>query len=341
MQHSTVRRCFSLLCLAVFALLLSDWARAQGSYIFSMESAPYTELEGATPLVKLPEMPMTDTVFSVDLKGEGFRLYNEEFRVDEEAPLIIYGGGFIRFNKADALDAVVIDGFLSVLDYLDEESAVSYLMDHNEEEGILKVEWKRMALIDSPDVADDHVSFQVWVYQNSGVVELRYGPRQLEADSGVSLGGGPFIGIFKFADVPVFRIFEKNWLIGNPFAPDYDTTRTGFSILEGCPREGTVFRFVPRISSSVGDPDNSGARGGMGEYRIFPNPTSGAMTLQAATPLESAARVRVIDVLGRIISETQMEPSSSTLDLNLPALGLYYCEVSGNGVAQVYSVVRQ
>lgn len=291
-------------------------------------------------MIKRPGTNLTDTVFTLDLKGETFRLYDREYRCDRDYPFVVYGGGFIRFNGPES--AVVIDGFLSVLDHFDDASRVSYLIEQKEEERILKVEWKRMGVIDSPEVAGDHLSFQVWVYQQSGVVELRYGPRSLPVDSGAAIGGGPYVGIFRFVEFPSFRILEKNWLIGDPFAPHYDTTRTGFALLDGCPREGTIFRFVPRTVSGVGEERKEGEREKkMGEYRIFPNPTGGGMTLQAAAPLKRAARVRLVDMLGRTVGEGEMTPFSTALDLELPGPGVYYCEVADGRERRVYSVVRQ
>lgn len=327
------------LFLFLFFLCLAGRSAAQNSYIFTTDSGPYADLEGGTPLVKRPGTNLTDTVFAVDLQGETFRLYGREYRCDRDYPFVVYGGGFIRFNGPD--NAVVIDGFLSVLDHFDEESRVSYRIEQNEEDRILKVEWKRMAVIDSPEVAGDYLSFQVWVYRQSGVVELRYGPRSLPVDSGAAIGGGPYVGIFRFVESPAFAILEKNWLIGDPFSPRYDTTRTGFALLEGCPREGTIFRFVPRTVSDVDEQGKEEEGKKMGEYRIFPNPTGGGMTLQAAAPLKRAARVRLVDMLGRTVGESEMAQFSTALDLELPGPGVYYCEVADGRERRVYSVVRQ
>lgn len=323
----------------ILFIVCSAFTVGQPSYTFSIATGTYADLAGAIPLSSDVGVPLSDTNFLVDLGGEVVRLYGKDYRVDAGNPLIVDGSGFIRFDGSS--DAVVIDGFLANLDRFDGESRISYMIDQNEGERILKVEWRKVAPIDSPEVAGDYLSFQVWVHQSSGVVELHYGPRMLFADSGVAVGGGPFVGIFRFSQVPVFRIFEKNWLIGNPFDPTYDTTRTGFSILEGCPPEGTIFRFTPRVATGVDEGEGMDDKDGMGEVKLVPNPTDGRVSVRTVRPLAGNARLAVTDALGRVVIETVMQAGARAHELDLPEPGVYFCEIEGETGSRSFKVIRR
>lgn len=89
----------------------------------------------------------------------------------------------------------------------------------------------------------------IWgnIYQQTGVIEFRYGP----TGSGVITTGGPWVGAF-LSPPDVSRMTEKIWIGGDPTNPKLDTTRTvKFPRLSRFPSNGTVYRLTPRTTSGV------------------------------------------------------------------------------------------
>ena len=304
-------------------------ATAQPSYSFSVDHGVYSDLTDATVLDIPVDTALAETYFGVDLNGEVFTLYGEEYGESIE----ITGRGVLGFDNDR--HSVVIDGFLSILDRFDHESRIAYQIDRSGEESILKVEWKRLAVIDDPEVAvDDYVNFQIWLYQSSGVVELRYGENTVNYTPGKDIGGGPFIGVFQFVQKPFFKILEKNWIIGDVNNPEYDLTTKNFESVQGCPANGTIFRFTPNEAAGVTDKKT------FMEYALGPNPTHDVMTLTTLDSEHSgeSVRVRITDLTGRTISD---QTAILPLDLELPRPGLYFCKIFGKEGVRIYPVIRQ
>ena len=306
--------------------------KAQPSYTFSMDQGAYADLAGGTELRHSPGTPLADTVFELDLGGETFTFYDEEYRFDSRTPLGVSGRGFLSFDNAR--NSVVIDGFLSVLDIHDEGSRISYLIDRSGEETVLKIEWKRLAVIDSPEVAGDYVNFQIWMYQQSRVVELRYGENRVTYVPGQLIGGGPYIGNFQFVQLPVFRILEKNWIVGDVAEPRYDLTKQGFEPAQGCPANGTIYRFTPNNASGVEEEEPTG------DYYLYPNPSGEVITLNSSTKITGERLVvRVTDITGRTISRREVSGLMFPLALELPHPGFYICEIIGKDRVERYPLI--
>jgi hypothetical protein len=65
-------------------------------------------------------------------------------------------------------------------------------------------------------------------------------------------------------------------------------------------------------------------------FRLFPNPTSGALNLALATPLSTASRCEIIDGLGRVLIQTELPADNAAISIetqNLPA-GHYFFRLS-------------
>lgn len=313
---------------AILLVCFSVALTAQSGYDLTVSTEPYTELESGTSVGIGPGGGLT----GLDFEGAAVPLYGEAYTLDASTPLLISGTGFLRFDKPDY--SVVIDGFLSDLNVYDERSGIFHDVAFEAGENILKVEWRQAALIDTPDVQDDFLNFQIWIYQTSGVVELRYGPSKLNDDYGTLIGGGPFVGIFRFRQTPSFRVLQKNWLLGDPADPYHDTQGQSLGLLGHFPPEGTVYRFRPNGPSAVDEMsvvDRSSLR-----YSVLPNVVVGELMIEPASEQDPDHRIdgpefRVIDVTGKTVAEGMIHNGRGRVSMAKMPAGLYFCVIQGEG----------
>ncbi len=316
--HPATLRAFFSAALLVFGGL-THGAIAQSGYDFTVAHETYTTLANGSST----EIPFGQTAGGLDLEGETLPIYGENYAPNAELPLVVSGTGFIRFDKPEY--SVVIDGFLVHMDVLNERSGIFYEIDFVNGENVVKVEWREAALIDTPDVADDYINFQIWVYQTSGVVELRYGPSKLEADYGALIGGGPFVGIFRFTQDPGFRVLQKNWLLGDPKEPYHDKAGQSLGMLAGFPEEGTVYRFTPTVPSSV-EEEKEMTRA----FRVAPSVIQEKLVVERTERTQTKeVVVQVYDVSGTVIAKEVMTGSRLEISTQDWPSGLYFCKVAG------------
>jgi hypothetical protein len=76
---------------------------------------------------------------------------------------------------------------------------------------------------------------------------------------------------------------------------------------------------------------------------IYPNPTQGSFRISAAHLAGSTARVELVDVLGKVVSQQQVAVGANGLVTTLTpaAPGVYFVRVSANGQQYLQRVVRQ
>lgn len=117
-------------------------------------------------------------------------------------------------------------------------SPVSYQIDGQPGSRILKLEYLNAGFW--PATINDYISFQVWLFESSNVIEIHIGPGMVDPavyqDDGWD---GPFIGLSNY------ETDEFIYIQGDPSDPevyDLDDLTDG---MNGTPTEGTVYRFVP------------------------------------------------------------------------------------------------
>lgn len=307
---------------------------AQSGYDLTIVTEDYAELSEGTFAGIQPGQTGT----GLDLEGEQLLLYGEQYAPDAQVPLVISGTGFIRLDKP--VYSVVIDGFLVHMDSLNPSSGIFHQVDFLDGENVLKIEWRQAALIDTPDVADDYVNFQIWLYQTSGVVELRYGPSRLKDNYGALIAGGPFVGIFRFTQDPSFIVLQKNWLLGDPGDPYHDKVGQSLGLLGGFPAEGTVYRFTPGEISSV---ENSGQLLTGTSFRIRSNVVDAALLIERTGEEGRGgnARVEVYDMAGHLVTTEPMSGISLEVSVADWPPGTYLCRVGESGECDEFLIVRK
>ncbi len=291
--------------LVVLCCLIHSFTFAQSSYRFDATTGSYTELAGA----KRISFALMDTLSGFyrlkELDAEVFKWYNTLFRIDTIKTFHIQPNANVRFDNDSSL--IIIDGAFTYLDSIDASSSISYKIEGNPGDRLIKVQWKNLKA--RVGKVGNFVNLQIWVYQRSGVFEIHYGPSSTNNQSGFNISTGPQVGIFYSLD-NFTKCFEKLWVTGSPSTFNLDSTKNySFKAMSGIPAEGVVFRFIPKFST-LGIRDTE-----VSETQIYPNPvTAGVMYFSVP------GDYHIVDSYGR---EVLRESGVTSLDVSKLPDGIY------------------
>jgi Secretion system C-terminal sorting domain len=299
-SHRTIIIASILLCIITLAA-----ARAQAgpTYEFAQESGTYAELENATHL------PITfgDSLFRLDLEGEVFTFFRRPFTIAGASSFEIAGNGFLRVW--DDSMVTVIDGLFMTLDTVDAASEISYLLEGTPGDRVLKVQWRRAGFPNGLEA--DFANFQIWVYQRTGVIEIRTGPSDVKGPE--AFGTGPWIGAF-IAPVTFASMGEKLWITGDPAKPVIDRLKNlQFKRVTGVPPSGTIYRMTPTSASGV-----EGSDAETGSIEIAPMPARDYVDVRV--PSANDADIEIMDMSGSVVMEAMVRGGMGRIDISgLPA----------------------
>lgn len=234
------------LLLAFFSLCIAAAANAQADYSFSTFTDTYIEISEENLAVNFSWDDPTYSVpigFDFNLMGTttGFLHSNDTF----------LGGTLIANEEIVAWDLL----WVTTLDVIDAgyamntfESPISYITEGEPGSRIFKMQWKDVGLYDEYDAegtANNKLNFQLWLYEGSNDIEVRWGPNTVketfyitnvwnscglldDAVSEGSFGGGLFV-------------------TGTPMSPtalNIENENDFFSVqILGLPENGRVYRF--------------------------------------------------------------------------------------------------
>lgn len=60
------------------------------------------------------------------------------------------------------------------------------------------------------------------------------------------------------------------------------------------------------------------------EFNIFPNPNNGQFEINYSSSTNLKTEIRVLDVLGKVVYQTEMTDDKVLIDLNTQSAGIYY-----------------
>jgi hypothetical protein len=251
-----MKNCFSTL----FFLACFYFTNAQ-SYEFSETTGTYANLEGSLILENADFD--NDNFNNLDLTGETMAFFGLDFNFGGITTYAIQPLGNVRVDNDSS--AVLLDALRAISLYpIDETSKLSYLIDGEPGALIVKVEWQNMTLTD--EAVNNFVNFQIWVYQETGVIEFRYGPR---SKSNFSLESPVYVGLL-YAPDDFFGVYEKIWISGEIGDLVIDTAPINvYEPIAGVPEEGTIYRFTPTFPLATSE----GADHEL-NFNLVPNPTN-------------------------------------------------------------------
>lgn len=204
-------------------------------------------------------------------------------------------------------------------------SPISFRVDGNSGNRILKLEWNNAGFFDNFDL-EDFVNFQLWLYEAGDIIEYRYGPSEInnpvESFEGLT---GLQIALFPLLpndDIEGDLEQDAYLLSGDPLNPDFNVLSTADDIeniqnmaITGTVPDGTVYRFSSE-SLSVNDVSSSV------DVAIYPNPTSDFFRIKSDLASHS---IQIYNVAGLQVREL-LEPKQR-YDISNLSTGVYFVKV--------------
>lgn len=298
-------KCFKPSLIVLFSITFFS-ASAQ-SYRFESTNGAYTELSGAKKIPFHKMTALSGFYRLTELDGEVFKWYNTLFPIDTIKTFHIQEYANLRFDNDSSL--IIVDGAFTYLDSIDANSSISYTIEGNHGDRLIKAQWKNLKA--RAGKTGNFVNVQIWVYQRSGVYEIHYGPSSTNNQSGFNQTSGPQVGIFFSLD-DFTKCFEKLWVTGSPAALKLDSNANyTFKAMSGVPLEGVVLRFIPRFKT-LGIVNHSLKAN---EINVYPNPVSDGLL-----HFSEQADYRLYDMYGR---EVMSGSNVSSLDVSSLPDGIY------------------
>ncbi|SHK32368.1 T9SS type A sorting domain-containing protein [Hymenobacter psychrotolerans] len=283
----------------------SLFARAQNTPFFfqALSQQPYTELAAPVQALNNGAVWNRDSAFPVVL-GFAFPFHNQSIT---SINVLARGVQFVGFGSMYMFvyntpfggnliqDRGIINGGTS-------QSPVSYQLTGSPGSRIGKIEWRNAGPTQSspsPPNPAEFVNCQLWLYEQSGRIEVHFGTSNVTASS--------FQNNFIF-----LKTFYNSMLavapIGTADNPGYqvdnclpNTVCYGGYIV-GNPAAGTVYRFAPNPSFVMG----VRAPKANVKFEVYPNPATNQVSLAVEMPKPTDARVRFLDALGKTVQEVQL-----------------------------------
>jgi hypothetical protein len=135
-------------------------------------------------------------------------------------------------------------------------SPISYQLEGPPGNAVFKLEWKNVGFYGEWNATNSYyntTNFQLWIYQNTGVIEFRYGPNTIKSGSVLHFfGTGPLVLLGQNVAFDGSG-WEGLWALGgDPQNPTITPIPSGQQplaeqSLTGEPESGTVYRFAPVV----------------------------------------------------------------------------------------------
>lgn len=299
------------LLLSVAAALSQDTTY----YSFEVTNEPYISLMG-TPVDTLDTAITNNIVFT---SIPDYSIFGKAPSHTFEASAT---GGFLVSVSNDF--AYTLDPFLCDLEKRDSGSAFIVHGAVTATDTVMIIEWVNMGLLGHP--VSDFVNFQLWIYNNRDVVEMRYGASEVTGNQAFQSGyNGPAIN-FARRHISFTPAYDNTWLKGDPNAPER-TTSNAYTALDGTPDSGTVYRFYAvEVDTMPSDTATGIAQVGTNEnaWTIYPNPAAGSVNIAGT---QNAVGFQWYDVRGiRLPSSGRLNHGQQEIETP-SASGIYILEL--------------
>jgi hypothetical protein len=183
------------------------------------------------------------------------------------------------------------------------------------------VQWKNMGFEGGDE--NDYINFQLWLYENTGVVEMHYGPTAVKNGLWENNANGPTVGLLEMDDA-FSTIYNRHWLTGSASSPVVSNTGV-FQQMSSVPANGTVYRFAPGTTGIHENPAETG-------ISIFPTVIENSNHLNINFVENTGTHtVKVYDLAGRLVKEQNLTGTNNTLPLADITSGTYFISLEKEG----------
>ncbi len=240
--------------LFVATLLTAQSSKAQ-NYTFAKLTGTYASISGTSV-----SSSGWDSFSQMDLALP----FNFPFYGQSQDSLFLFGGGYAAFQVQDLGWAIQPIGEINYFDadMIDHASLtcnISKETSGSSPNRIFKIQVQN-AGFEEDQTGNDFANVQLWLYETTGVLEMRYGSSSVNSSTYAPLSG-PTVGLFK-DEVPSAFIS----LSGSASNPTASTSAASLNV-NGTPPNGTIYRFAPTGGATSIDQLKSEAA-----FAVYPNP---------------------------------------------------------------------
>ena len=156
-------------------------------------------------------------------------------------------------------------------------------------------------------------NFQLWLYETTNVIEMRYGPSNTDS-SAFFYNVGPYVGMDTLSASVYFL------LAGDPLSPAFIK---GDTQLLAMPPNGMVYKFTPDPNTGIRESENK-----QKTFVIYPNPVTSH--IDVSKYLDPNNKVELYNVTGELVKSCNVyEPHISVSDLPNGYYSLVICSKNG------------
>jgi hypothetical protein len=220
-----------------------------------------------------------------------------------------------------------------------QNSPINYQLSGTLPHQILKIEWRNAGLY--PGSNPDFISFQLWLYEDSNKIEMRYGPHYFFDTQVFSLNNsvGAVIGIgsYKYSFNPpgshnnqYVNSAPSIYLTGNvkiPVTSATFSTLTASDTSNCAPSPGTILTFKTTTSvAGIRKPDEL-------VVKLYPNPVSSILHIEFDN--KSVAEIFLFDATGKLVFKeitSAIGQFSTTLNMENFSKGVYILKIESENM---------
>jgi len=179
------------------------------------------------------------------------------------------------------------------------------------------------------------VNFQVWFYETSNNIEIRFGNSFMKNEMHMYDGKpGVAVGLLDGVILDPLTVLNQSYVLtGAANAPQLElvsSTVAPDTAVNGTPSYGKVFQFLYNGSGTVNDVPETGGK----ESRVVlaPNPAGDFVRVQ--TDVQTTLNAAITDLTGKLLLQTKAQDNSMIDIRSLPS-GLYLVHLSADGYQPV------
>ena len=325
----------------LLTVLLSTTTAFSQTYTFAAFPGGYSDLISSTSLNN--GQVWDDPNYTVPI-GFNFEYFGESMTSieisDEGLGGLLIGGDCIvdpTMSYLVAYGADIIDrGYDGVVSL----SNISYKTEGTVGNRICKIEWRNVGFYDGTTDANgnkiDYLNFQLWFYETTNVVEIRFGPKSIteplidfEGETGSFVILADQIGC-NSGDILGHELI----LSGTPANPDfYDdvySLEDTLLFLNGVIPPLTVYRFTPASTASQNELSVSNP-----SFSVVPNPSEDQITLiQVEGSSSKISNISIVDMSGKVLL-SNLE-FNTEIPIDKLQSGMYFIKVAME-TGEIYS----
>lgn len=213
-------------------------------------------------------------------------------------------------------------------------SPVSYKTEGQAPNRIAKIQWKNIGLMNDT-TGNMYVNMQLWLYESTNVIEMRYGPSYTPDMWVFNNYKGPIVWLFYQSGynepVGIAECLKDTAIAPIAYTYNLDTLQPSqFHTLQGMPDSGMVYRFTPYSDTVV-----TGVRtvAKNPQINLAPNPVVNSLTINADEALQ---HVVITNSVGECVySSTGSSNKNLKIDMSALPAGVYLVQVNDKAVKKV------